>query len=222
MLINFKRLQPGTVRLILGLVLTAQGLAVLGVVKLVRASRHAYALMLQSRDQMGAWTQSEVEAIVCPSTVRASEAKLRPNRPVVGVEIGGKTRAYALDALTYRGGHLVNDMVGKKPVSVVFCDLTQCLRVYTDPAKRAPLDVEVAGLFNSEMVLKIAGALYLQDSSRPLYPETNPPLMPYRQLTPTVTTWGSWIKSHPETDVYIGNSGPSGAGATEGQPAGAR
>jgi hypothetical protein len=204
--INFERLKTRTGRLILALILTTQCVAGAGVFLLVRRSRQAHELMLLNRDNLGVLIPSDDEAIICPNTVRPGEAKLRPDRPVVGVEIGGKARAYALDGLGGPSGHVVNDMIGRIPVSVTFCGVTNCVRVYTDSARSAALDVQVAGLYRGEMAMKIAGALYLQESARPLKPETNAPPIPYRTLNPIVTSWGSWLKSHPNTDVYARDS----------------
>jgi len=201
-----KVLKPGHVGLIVAVLLAVQCLFIAVVVGLARSSRQAHERMILNRDQTDVWLPSTDPAIIRPHTARANEAKLRPDRPAVGVEVGGKARAYSLDALGDQSGHVVNDMIGDTPVSVAFCGITQCLRIYTDSVSSVPLDVEVAGLFNREMVLKIAGTLYLLDSGRPLKPESNLPTIPYRALTPTVTTWESWLKTHPNTDLYVGNS----------------
>jgi hypothetical protein len=128
-----------------------------------------------------------------------------PGEVVVGVEVGGKARAYRLDSFQNQRGHLVNDLVGGVPVSVSYCFLTECLRVYSDPTSTAPLDVQIAGLLDDEMVVRIGGSLYFQKSGRPVDPGKTPTPIPYRLLTPTRTTWAEWTKHHPETDVYVGD-----------------
>ena len=84
------------------------------------------------------WGETDSEPIRLPPTIPASEAKLRPDEKVVGVEIGGKARAYRLEALGDPTGHLVNDLVGGIPISVAYCDLTDCLKVYSEPEGTVP------------------------------------------------------------------------------------
>src|SRR5579864_5311202 len=150
------------------------------------------------------WRENQAKAIVRPATISAKEAKIRPEEVVLGIEVGGNARAYRLDALHDEGGHLVNDLIGGVPVSVSYCNLTDCARVYTDPQGSAPLDVEIAGVYNLEMVVKIGGNLYFQNSGVPVEPGKSPSAIPYHVLTPKRTTWADWSRHHPETDVYIG------------------
>jgi hypothetical protein len=123
---------------------------------------------------------------------------------VIGVVTQGNARAYRLAAFEGKSGHLVNDLIGAVPVSVAYCNLTNCVRVYTEAGRSAPLDIEVSGSLNDEMILKLAGSLFYHKSGAALLPGSRPSSIPYDLLTPTVTTWKDWLEQHPESDVYVG------------------
>jgi hypothetical protein len=146
----------------------------------------------------------ESKGILRPPIFKAEESGMRPDEAVFGVEVGGKARAYRSGAFHDGPDHLVNDMVDGVPVSVAYCDITDCVQVYTDPRGSAPLDVAVAGLLDGEMVVKLGGVLYFHKSSTPVEPGAAPAAIPYDLLTPTRTTWKEWLRRHPGTDVYVG------------------
>jgi hypothetical protein len=143
-----------------------------------------------------------------PKTSPAVESGMRDDDVVVGVEVGGQARAYRLDALRDRSHHIVNDLIGGVPVSVAYCDINDCLRVYTDPRGSSPLDVAVGGLYThngTEMIVKIDGSLYFHESGRAMKPSEGPAVIPYDLLPPTRTTWKEWAERHPSTEVYVGD-----------------
>jgi hypothetical protein len=146
--------------------------------------------------------------LTTPPAIHADASGLDPKEEVVGVVVGGKARAYRLEALRDRDRHVVNDVVGGIPVSVVFCDITNCVRVYTDPNATEPLKVESAGLFDGEMVVKVGENLYMHSTGRPVTAEARPapnsPPIPYETTAPERVTWGEWRKRHPESDVFVG------------------
>jgi hypothetical protein len=144
--------------------------------------------------------------IVRPPSLPAHEANLRPDEKVIGVEVGGKARAYRFAAFERMSGHLVNDLVGGVPVSIAYCDMTECLRVYSEPQGSEPLDLNVAGVLNGEMIMRHGGRMYFHRSGKEVEPGNGSPPLPYALITPTVTTWKEWIASHPDTRVYVGKS----------------
>jgi hypothetical protein len=150
------------------------------------------------------WRANHFKPVLRPPVLKVAEAKLRPDEPVIGVEVGGRARAYRLFAINDLTGHLINDVIGGVPVSVAYSNLSDCVRVYTDPRGSAPLDADVPGLLNREMVVKLAGIQYFHNSGKPVDPATNPSPIPYRLLTSTRTSWKEWTKHHPDTDVYVG------------------
>jgi hypothetical protein len=99
-------------------------------------------------------------------------------------------------------------MIGGVAVSVAYCDLSRCVRVYTDPRVSAPLEIEVAGTLNREMVIKLGGRFYFQRSGEAVKTTGRPGAIPYALLTPTLVKWQDWTRDHPQTDVYVGSVGP--------------
>jgi Protein of unknown function (DUF3179) len=146
-----------------------------------------------------------IPGIVRPSVVEAGASKLRDDEEVIGFEIGGRARAYRLDAFRDRSTHIVNDLVGEVPITVAYCDLSDCVRGYTGGERDRPLDVAVGGLYRGrDMVLEVSGTLYFQESGTSLSPGVGPSSIPLERLSPTRTTWGEWKRLHPSTDVYEG------------------
>ncbi|MDR3634499.1 MAG: DUF3179 domain-containing (seleno)protein [Isosphaeraceae bacterium] len=178
-------------------------------------SRNGYR---SSRPTDHTWYPYSLPGVECPPAVPARDVTLDGDEEVIGVETGGRTRAYRLDALKDRRRHVVNDLVGGIPVSVVYCDLSDCVRVYTEPAGSRPLAVGLGGLFDGEMVVKLNGTLYLHKTGTPLKPGSHPATLPYETLTPARVTWKEWVGRHPGTDVYVGNAANEPAPPRPGVP----
>ena len=155
------------------------------------------------------FVQVSVPGVTRPPTASAERASLRGDEEVIGVVVGGRARAYRLGALEVRTNHVVNDLIGGTPISVTYCDISRCLRVYTEPTMNTPLDIEVGGLHvvdGGEMVLKVAGKYYFQRSGLALGVGPGSGLLPYGLIEPARTTWREWVRRHPETDVFEGRS----------------
>jgi len=147
-----------------------------------------------------------MEGIVRPPIVEAGASGLRPDEEVIGIEVDGHPRAYRLAAFRDRSHHVVNDMIDGVPVTVSYCDLSDCVRTYTDHAKSVPLEVSVAGLFEGgELVLDVGGHLFFQKTGKPLKPGEGPSSLPLERLSPIRTTWEQWRREHPSTGVYQGD-----------------
>jgi hypothetical protein len=150
------------------------------------------------------WRKRIPDPIVRPATAPAHDAGLQPDEKVIGIELGGESRAYRFSAFEPLDAHLVNDVVAGVPVSVAYCDITGCLRVYTDSRASQPLDLSVAGTLDDQMIIQHAGAMFFHDSGHSVEPGGNAPAIPYTLISPTVTTWQEWSKKHPDTRVYLG------------------
>ena len=150
------------------------------------------------------WHRSAAECVDRPPVLTAAEAALGGGEEVIGVEVGGRARAYRLGAFRFPSPHIVNDLIGGVPVSVTYCDSRDCARVYTDPHGSAPLDITQAGLRDGRMVVRVGGVLYDHESGRPLEAGTGRTALPFKPLPATQTTWDEWRRWHPGTDLYVG------------------
>jgi hypothetical protein len=225
----FGTFERGTARMVLAAVLTLEAMAIAVIVAVERSAQRADEARISVFQKAGlawkkalvdvytgtgtphhgekaglVWRKRLAEPILRPPSLAAKEASLQPDEIVIGIEAGGKAQAYRFAAFESKSGHLVNDLVGGVPVSVAYCDLIKCLRVYSDPQGSEPLDLNVAGLLNDEMVVRHGGKMYFHKSGKEVDPGNDAPTLPYPLITPTVTTWKEWTTRHPDTRVYIG------------------
>jgi hypothetical protein len=193
---------------LLAVVLVLQVVFIVLIIADVRASRRANQRPLTVIPNPTTWWRPNLaKPTRRPPILKATEAKIRSDELVIGVEVRGKARAYRLAAFNDASGHLVNDLIGGVPVSVAYCNLSDTVRVYTDPNGSSLLDAEIPGLFKQQMVIRLKGHLYFHVSGQPVEPEKRPPPIPYTLLTPTLTNWQDWKKQRPETDIFAGGRG---------------
>jgi hypothetical protein len=131
-----------------------------------------------------------------PETVPVIRIWLADHTEVIGINAGGKHRAYALAAFTQATTQLVNDLVGDVPVTVTYCIKANRHRAFSSDQQGAPLDI---WLLNSgvqdDLALRIGEGLFSQKSVK------LPP--PLKELPATRTTWKEWKQAHPNTDIYL-------------------
>jgi hypothetical protein len=136
-----------------------------------------------------------------PQTWAADSVRLADDAEVIGVSVNGKWRAYRLGALANGPhSHIVNDLVGGRPLSVVYCDIHDCVQVVAGAGDR-PLDLEMGGLDPKGLLLAVGRHRYREDTLEPL--EESSPAFPYQRHAWERTTWGAWKKAHPDTDIFL-------------------
>ncbi len=195
-------------RALVAAVLVAEAIVIGGVVAAEFASRRAEEARISFKLRPGTvWRDNPAMPIRDPRVVEAASAEIKPEALVVGVEMNGRARAYLLEALEDPRRHLVSDNIDGVPLTVAYCNLGQCVRVFSRPKGARPIDIEVVGLLNQQMVIKVDGNLYLQSTGEPVEPEKDATPMSCDSRTPVVTTWKAWTDLHPGTDVYEGEAG---------------
>jgi len=130
-----------------------------------------------------------------PTLRDSQEADLGPDAEVIGVLIGDEPRAYLLSAFKGLDLHVVNDCAAEVPISITYCDRTDCARVFTDPQRREAIDLYLGGWGGDDMLLKLGEQYFTQNA------ET----APLRDHPFQRTTWEEWKSQHPETSVYVGD-----------------
>ena len=151
----------------------------------------------------GRGTRQEARGIDRPSTVPAAGTPLPDDEPVVGVVAAGTARAYRLGGMDTPARHVVNDVLGGRPVTVTYCNRTGCARVLTGSGG-GPLGVGVGGYLDG-LVLTLGGRFYRQDDLSAVA-DGPAPACPLADLGFERTTWGAWRRAHPDTDLYLGPS----------------
>jgi hypothetical protein len=130
----------------------------------------------------------------------AASAQISDDEPVIGVVVDGKPRAYRLWAFIGPQRHVLNDLVAAKPVTVTYCDLRDCVRVFAGDGP-APLDVGTGG-HDRGLLLLVGGRRFRQESLEPADP-TARAQFPLRPMRFERTTWKQWRDAHPDTDVVL-------------------
>jgi hypothetical protein len=141
-----------------------------------------------------------------PSTLSKTEANIPDDSEVIGVCADGKTRAYVVAAMAFGpkgpSNHVVNDLIGRRPVTVTYCDISHCSRVFTNEEMGTPLNVGVGGLCEDGMLLAFDGGVFSQRTKQEC--DAGSGAFPLAEWPYERTSWKSWREAHPDTDVYIG------------------
>lgn len=147
-----------------------------------------------------------IPAIDHPKFVRAGQAKLDGIDRVLGVALGGKSRAYPVRILNWH--EVVNDRFGARPVVVTYCPLCGTGMAFDPPASAQGKPFGVSGLlYNSDVLLYDRATESLW--SQILQTAVSGPLRGARLglLPLTHTTWADWRRRHPDTEVLSTDTG---------------
>jgi hypothetical protein len=145
-----------------------------------------------------------------PTFVPAAEASLAEDDDVIGVVVDGEARAYPVSYLSGMTTHVVNDLIGQTPITVTYCDRTDCTRVFTDSSKQSELDVGTGGFANDEMQITLGDSMYAQTASD----------IPLEDAEFLVMPWSEWKQQHPETRVLVSEGGSPDAEVGPAMPTG--
>ena len=135
-----------------------------------------------------------VPGIQQPVMLTVAEAQVADDEPVIGVQIGGQARAYLLRAMSAMSSHVVNDLIGEVPLSVTYCDQTECARVLVSKERGKPIALSTGGFMNGQMAVRLLEEMYEQMS-----PDLPLDDLPFQRLS-----WGEWKAAHPGTVIFVG------------------
>jgi hypothetical protein len=144
-----------------------------------------------------------VRGLQRPDAQPAASAAVPDEAEVLGVSAGGRHRAYLVTALSRIGSHVVNDVLGDVPVTVTFCDRSQCARVFTGTERSSPLPIDLGGILEDDMLLKSGDGFYHQISGKRTDGREDAPF-PYPSHPFLRTSWKEWKEAHPDTDIFLG------------------
>ena len=152
-----------------------------------------------------------IPALNKPVFVAAAEARfLKPDDRVIGVELGGKAKAYPLRILTWH--EIVNDQLAGVPLAVTFCPLCDSVEAFD---RRTPGGVKLFGvsglLYNSNVLMfergKTPEILCSQIKAEVVSGRRSGERL--KTLPVELTTWQAWRTRHPRTQVLSTNTGHS-------------
>lgn len=153
--------------------------------------------------------------------LREKEATyLTPDEPVLGIEIAGDARAYPLRILDWHA--VANDTVGRVPVAVAWCRSCGSAVLYRTNTSRGTLTLAASGRFREgDQLLRDSqtGTLWQQLTGMPVEGPLTGSGIELQALPVVLTSWGKWLRLHPQTRVLSLETGarreyPPGGDAT--------
>lgn len=142
------------------------------------------------------------------SQIQSMSFQLMDSAVVIGLTVNNQHRAYLMETLLGPSSHVINDQIKKIPVTVTYCTLDDCIRVFTDTKSKKALAITSAGLNSmrpKKMLIRVGEKTFWQDNLLPLLPSDSTKF-PLETLQFERTTWGQWRQKHPNTDLYVGQT----------------
>ncbi len=150
-----------------------------------------------------------IPALVNPRFMKASEARyLRPDDRVVGITIGGESRAYPLAILNYH--EIVNDSLGETRFAVTYCPLCDSAAIFNRSTPGGVIEFGVSGLlYNSNVLMFDRGgkteSLWSQMKGQGI---SGPGIKQSLERLPLeLSSWKEWTQRYPETLVMSTDTG---------------
>ncbi len=149
-----------------------------------------------------------IPSLVEPSVVPVSQAEhLKPGDRVVGVTVGGQSRAYPINVLNWH--EVINDRLGATdggealPIAVIYCPLCDSVSVVSRRLGDTVYEFGVSGLlYNSNVLLydRTDQALWSQVGMEAVSgPNAGRSLVHLDNWE--LTTFGTWKREHPDSTV---------------------
>jgi hypothetical protein len=139
---------------------------------------------------------------------------LVPDDRVIGVALGGESRAYPLRILNWH--EVVNDTLGGVPIAVTYHPLTEGVVVFDRRSGGEVLEFGVSGLlFNSNLLMydrrpqEAGESLWSQLQARAVAGPGASASLRLTVLPCSLTTWDHWRRAHPDTTVLAPRRGMS-------------
>jgi hypothetical protein len=121
---------------------------------------------------------------------------------VLGVELAGETRAYAINMMGKPESELLNDTLAGRPIAVTFCGTCQSALVFARTIENKTLTLQLSGeLLGENMMMRDieTGSDWVQLTGEAI----QGPLKGRRleQIPSVWTDWKTWRDQHPHTTV---------------------
>ncbi|MCH7892226.1 MAG: DUF3179 domain-containing protein, partial [Gemmatimonadetes bacterium] len=142
-------------------------------------------------------------------TAEEAEPEMLPTEFVIGLDVGGETKAYPVNVLSRH--EIVNDEIGGTPVAVTFCPLCYTGLVFDRRVEGEELTFGVSGqLIMNNLVMwdRQTESLWLQITGEGIEGANKGQTL--ARVAHTQTTWEAWRDAHPETLVLDKRGGYGG------------
>lgn len=172
-----------------------------------------FSLIKQSEILAGGPPKDGIPALTMPNTTGPDAATyLKESDRVIGVTIGGESRAYPLRILVWH--EIANDVLGGVPIAVTYCPLCDSALVFDRRAGEQTREFGVSGkLYRSNVLMydrqKDEGdeSLWSQLQMRAVVGPAAREGLKLELLPSTLTTWSQWRRDHPDTTVLSLDTG---------------
>lgn len=145
----------------------------------------------------------DVPPVEAGKPIPAKTASLPYDAAVLAVSVGGKHRAYPVASMSTSINHVVNDRINNRPIAVVYCDRTQCVRAFAASEGQPQLGLAVGGWLNDgetkDMLVRNGTHRYQLKTGQATDP--NAPPFPFESVNADLTTWGKWRDAHPDGEL---------------------
>ena len=138
-------------------------------------------------------------------SVAAASAYLGEDEPVIGLTLGGETRAYPLRLLTR--AEIANDVIGGVPVAVTYCPLCNTAIVFDRTVNGRVTEFGVSGLLrNSDMIMydRNDENLWQQFTGRPIVGALSATQTKLRRYAARLESFANFAARAPEGQVMSG------------------
>jgi hypothetical protein len=137
-----------------------------------------------------------------PPLTPARDALIHDEDEVVGLTVGAVARAYHLRSMDTISRCVINDLLDDMPVSVTYDRQHDVVQVFTRKGSREPLPMEVGGVFQGRLLLRLDGQFFFQANGHALGPPDQPTAllvetMPFQRLP-----WKAWRQRYPNCQVF--------------------
>jgi hypothetical protein len=135
-------------------------------------------------------------------SAEAPGAAMQDEDFVLGVELGGEARAYAINMMGKPETELLNDTLAGKPIAVTFCGTCQSPLIFSRQVQGKTLTLYLNGeLLAENMIMRDAetGSDWVQLTGEAI----DGPLKGQRldQISAVWTDWRTWLENHPNTTL---------------------
>lgn len=152
-----------------------------------------------------------IPALTNPKLIEADQADyIKDKELVFGISINGDTRAYPYRFMDWH--EMLNDVIGDTPVSLAYCTLCGSGILYKTKIKadEDPIIFGSSGFLyrsNKLMYDQATHTLWNQFNGKPVVGKLTNSGIELEVLPLVTSTWGEWLKLHPDTKVLSDQTG---------------
>jgi hypothetical protein len=147
-----------------------------------------------------------IPALDGPALMPAAAAPWSDDEPVIGVQLGGESRAYPFAILVWH--ELVNDVLGEQPILVSYCPLCGTGIVFDRRVGGQTRRFGVSGLlYQSDLLMydRETESLWSQISAAAVTGPSRGQRL--KMLRARIEPWSAWRRRHPDTTVLSPETG---------------